>query len=76
MPESLPTTCEAFGHPCRPGPAVTSPVAGAMEILNDEVMINAPSDRPCGTMRMKLRYSGRSTPLPAEGPWAEGLARL
>ena len=71
MPETLPLVRETIGRPDGPEPAVTSPAAGEMEILNDEVLIKTAPDRPRGTIRVKLVYAGRSTPIPAEDPWAE-----
>jgi len=46
-------------------------VREAPEILNDEVLIDIAPDRPCGTIRVKLVHAGRSSPIPAENPWAE-----
>jgi hypothetical protein len=42
-----------------------------MDVLNDDVMIETDPDRPCGTIRVKLVYDGRSTPIPAEDPRSE-----
>jgi len=41
------------------------------DILNQDVMIDLVPDRPCGTIRVKLVYTGRSTPIPADNPSAE-----
>jgi hypothetical protein len=75
MPETSPLVYETIGDSDSPAPAAvpveTSPTAGEMDILNDEVMIRAAPDRPTGTIRVKLIYAGRSTPIPAEDPWAE-----
>ena len=46
MPKTLPLVRETIGQPDRPEPAVTSPAAGEMEILNDEVLIETAPDRP------------------------------
>jgi hypothetical protein len=45
--------------------------AAEMGVLNDELLIEAPPDRPGGTIRVKLVYMGRSMPIPAEDPWTE-----
>jgi hypothetical protein len=45
--------------------------AQEMGILNDDVMIDVAPDRPCGTIRVKLVYAGKSLPIPADDPWAE-----
>ena len=39
------------------------------DILNWEVAIEAPPSRPSGTIRAKLKYKGRSKPIPIENPW-------
>jgi hypothetical protein len=41
------------------------------EMLNDDVLIDVAPDRPCGTIRVKLVYAGRSVPIPADDPWTE-----
>jgi hypothetical protein len=52
-------------------PAEPSSSAHELDVLNDDVMIETAPDRPCGTIRVKLVYDGRSTPIPADDPWAE-----
>jgi hypothetical protein len=52
-------------------PAEAPPSADEVDILNDDVLIVASPERPCGTIRVKLVYAGRSTPIPADDPWAE-----
>ena len=41
------------------------------DILNWDVAIATPPPRPSGTIRVKLKYTGRSKPIPVEDPWAE-----
>jgi len=52
-------------------PATPSPLPQEPDVLNDDVLIEVPPDRPCGTIRVKLAYEGRSIPIPADDPWAE-----
>ncbi len=65
MPETSPLGFDATQRP-------TSPESTAIEvsrsdedqgILDDDVMIDVAPDRPFGTIRVKLVYAGRSTPL-------------
>ena len=39
------------------------------DILNWKVAIEVPPSRPSGTIRAKLKYKGRSKPIPIENPW-------
>jgi hypothetical protein len=73
MPEALPLDCETIKvvEPCPIGPAESLSAAGEIFILNDDVMIDVAPDRPSGTTHVKLVYAGRSTPIPADDPWAE-----
>ena len=73
MPETSPMACDAINlvNPPEAVPVEASPSAEGMGILNDEVMIDVPPARPCGTIRVKLVYAGRSMPIPADDPWAE-----
>jgi hypothetical protein len=48
-----------------------STTLGEPDVVNDDVMIDEAPDRPCGTIRVKLVYAGRSTPIPADDPWTE-----
>ena len=41
------------------------------DILNWDVAIAIPPPRSSGTIRVKLKYTGRSKPIPIEDPWAE-----
>lgn len=41
------------------------------DILNWDVAMVTPPPRPSGTIRVKLKYTGRSKPIPVEDPWAE-----
>ena len=70
-----PPACEPIicpDHPTPPAePVNRMPAADEWEILNDDVMIEVAPERPCGTIRVKLVYAGRSTPIPADDPWAE-----
>jgi hypothetical protein len=73
MPEISPLSYDAINLPPRletaPGEATLT--AEEMGILNDDVMIDVAPDRPCGTIRVKLVYAGRSLPIPADDPWAD-----
>ena len=40
-------------------------------LLNWDVAIIAPPSRPSGTVRVKLKYKGRSKPFPIENYWEE-----
>ena len=40
------------------------------EVLNWDVAIEVPPPRPSGTIRARLKYKGRSKPMPIENPWA------
>lgn len=75
MADVSPMACEPIGPPDHPATSVApvhaSPTADEPEILNDDVLIEAAPDRPGGTIRVKLDYAGRSTPIPADDPWAE-----
>ena len=39
------------------------------DILDWGVAIEVPPPRPSGTIRVKLKYKGRSKPIPIEDPW-------
>jgi hypothetical protein len=41
------------------------------DVLPDEVMIEVPPARPSGRLRVKLVWTGRSTPIPADDPSVE-----
>ena len=41
------------------------------DILNWDVAIVTPPPRPSGTIRVKLKYTGRSKPIPVDDPWVE-----
>ena len=75
MAEASPLACESMTGPVHPAPVMTpaeaSPSADELDILNDDVLIEVSPDRPCGTIRVKLVYAGRSTPIPADDPWAD-----
>ena len=47
------------------------PTYSEEDILNWEVAIETPPPRPSGTIRVKLKYKGRSKPIPLENPWEE-----
>ena len=47
------------------------PTYNEEDTLNWEVAIETPPPRPSGTIRVKLRYKGRSKPIPLENPWGE-----
>jgi hypothetical protein len=75
MANVSPMACEPIGLPDHPAaavaPAQASPPGDELDILNDDVLIEVAPDRPCGTIRVKLVHAGRSTPIPADDPWAE-----
>jgi hypothetical protein len=73
MAEALPLAQDTIKLPDLPEVRVVeaSTAHGETDILNDDVMIDVAPDRPCGTIRVKLVYAGRSTPIPADDPWAE-----
>ena len=47
------------------------PTYNEEDTLNWEVAIETPPPRPSGTIRVKLKYKGRSKPIPLENPWEE-----
>jgi hypothetical protein len=73
MAEALPLAHDTIKLPDLPEVRVVeaSTTLGETDILNDELMIDVAPDRPCGTIRVKLVYAGRSTPIPVDDPWAE-----
>ena len=73
MPEIPQSTCDAIDLLDPPtGEAVkAAPAVEQTGLLNDDVIIDLAPDRPNGTIRVKLVYAGRSTPIPADDPWAE-----
>jgi hypothetical protein len=70
-----PPAHEAILQPDQPAaparPAVIASPPDEPALLKDDVMIEATPSRPCGTIRVRLVYDGRSTPIPADDPWAE-----
>jgi hypothetical protein len=70
-----PPACEPIVYsdhpPSQAEPLDRATAADDGDILNDDVMIEVAPDRPCGTIRVKLVYAGRSAPIPADDPWAE-----
>jgi hypothetical protein len=59
----------------QPDPSEVPPIARSSpaaegDVLNDDVLIEIAPDRPAGTLRVRLVYDGRSTPIPADDPWA------
>ena len=75
MAEATPMACAPLSSPDHPPTAVaavpSSPAVDEVDILNDDVLIAIAPARPSGTIRVRLVPAGRSTPLPAEDPWAE-----
>jgi hypothetical protein len=73
MPETSPFSYDEINLPKPPEVAPVEAMATPEEMdnLNDDVMIAVAPDRPCGTIRVKLVYAGRSKPIPADDPWAE-----
>ena len=41
------------------------------DILNVDAVIVIPPPRQSGTIRVKLKYKGRSKPIPVDDPWEE-----
>lgn len=41
------------------------------DILNVDAVIATPPPRQSGTIRVKLKYKGRSKPIPVDDPWEE-----
>jgi hypothetical protein len=66
VPDSMPQAGPSGSPPDRPEPPTSE-----LEVLNDDVMIPLAPERPGGTIHVTLAYEGRSTPIPAEDPWAE-----
>ena len=50
---------------------LTFPVYHEEDILNWDVAIVTPPPRQSGTIRVKLKYKGRSKPIPVENFWEE-----
>ena len=75
MADASTMACGPTSRPDHPAPAVApvemSPPVDELDILNNDVMIEVAPGRPCGTVRVKLVYAGRSTPIPADDPWSE-----
>jgi hypothetical protein len=73
MAENLPLEHATLdlSEPFLAAPVEPPQAAEEMAILNDDVMIDIAPDRPCGKIRVKLVYGGRSTPIPADDPWAD-----
>ena len=72
MPDTSQQVCETLGHSGRLGATLAPPMAGeTVDVINDEILIEAPPNRRSGTIRVKLHFAGRSTPIPAEDPWAK-----
>ena len=72
MPEISPSTCDAIDllDPPTDEAVKASPAVEQLGLLNDDVIIDLAPDRPNGTIRVKLVYTGRSTPIPADDPHA------
>ena len=75
MAEVSPMSCAPIRSPDHSstvgGQVQASPTDDELDILNDDVLIEVAPERPCGTIRVKLVPAGRSTPIPADDPWAE-----
>ena len=52
-------------------PGLPFPSYEEEDILNWDVAMATPPPRPSGTIQVKLKYTGRSKPIPVEDPWAE-----
>ena len=55
----------------KPKQRLACPVYDEEDILNWDVAIVTPPPRRSGTIRVKLRYKGRSKPFPTENFWEE-----
>ena len=75
MAEASTMACGPISRSDHPAPVEMSPTVDEFDILNDDVLIEVAPDRPCGTIRVKLVYAGRSMPIPADEPWAECRGR-
>jgi hypothetical protein len=73
MPESLPLTDNTIElrHTAEVEPIDVQSAVDEVGVLNDEVMIEIAPDRPSGTIQVRLKYAGRSAPLPADDPSGE-----
>ncbi len=47
------------------------PVYDEEDILNVDAVIVTPPPRQSGTIRVRLKYIGRSKPIPVQDPWEE-----
>ena len=50
---------------------LTFPSYDDKDLLNWDVAIITPPPRPSGTVRVKLKYKGRSKPFPIENSWED-----
>jgi hypothetical protein len=73
MPEPSPLTHDTNKPvlPLQYEPIDVHPRIEELGILNDEVMVEIAPERPCGTIRVRLAYAGRSKPILADDPRAE-----
>ncbi len=73
MSEPIPSSCDSvnLANPPELATVVGAPTPEPNDVLNDDLMIDVAPDRPCGLIRVRLVYAGRSTPIPADDPWAE-----
>jgi hypothetical protein len=54
-----------------PQAALPAAEEDGIEVLPDEVTIEVPPARPSGTLQVKLVWTGRSTPIPADDRFVE-----
>jgi hypothetical protein len=55
----------------KPRQRLTFPTYNEEDILNWDAAIVTPPPRQSGTIRVKLKYKGRSKPFPVENFWEE-----
>jgi hypothetical protein len=70
IPEVSPMVNDA-ARPLAPPQGEAAHCCHEMDVMNDDVMIEVAPERPRGTIRVRLIQAGRSSPIPAEDPWAE-----
>ena len=55
----------------KPKQRLAFPVYDEEDLLNLDAVVVTPPPRQSGTIRVKLKYVGRSKPIPLEDPWTE-----
>jgi hypothetical protein len=64
---------DVLSQPCSSDvrPVESTSPAEDEDALNDDLVIEVAPNCTGGTIRVKLTFDGRSTPIPADDPWAE-----